>query len=246
MAVREFDGVDDLLALSGGSVGALCNSAYSIVMLVKPTALNSNEAYLGIQVGTSNLLGSLAEGSAGRLAMYTDAEASEDASVGLTASAWQIIGVSKSAGTTAPTFHRKVLGSGSWTHITSATTVANKASTVDRFEIASFLGGGFASRKDCRVATAAVFATALSSANVETVQTTPSTQQLADLGAVALWDLNQASTATAVEDLVGTADQSSLTGTTVVTTDDPSGWTFGLSGGAPAVVRLLTSTGVGK
>ena len=63
------------------------------------------------------------------------------------------------------------------------------------------------------------------------MQTTPSTQQLADLGAVALWDFNQASTATALTDLVGTANQTAISGTSVVTTDDPTGWTFGLSGG---------------
>jgi hypothetical protein len=55
---------------------------------------------------------------------------------------------------------------------------------------------------------------------------------------LARWKLNQASTGTAVEDLIGSADQLALTGTDLVVGDDPPGWTFdGTGGAAPSTAR---------
>jgi hypothetical protein len=52
-----------------------------------------------------------------------------------------------------------------------------------------------------------------------------------------LWELNQASTATAVEDQIGSLDQTSLTGTTVAVGDDPpsSVYSFEVTAGAVAL-----------
>lgn len=235
MAVREFNpAATDLIACSVGSLGAICNGAYSIIGIVKPlTATANGKAYMGIQVGTSSLLSSFGENSSARQAVYTDAEQA-DAITNVDTS-WQILALSRASGTSTVAFSRKALGTGTWTHASSSQTVANNATTADRIEFGGFLAGGFGSSKDCRIATIAVYNTALSDATIESVQTTPSTQQLADLGAVALWDFNQASTGTALADLVGTANQTAISGTSVVTTDDPTGWTFGLSGGGGGV-----------
>lgn len=65
--------------------------------------------------------------------------------------------------------------------------------------------------------------TALTGAGLET-----SLQKWVDASADALWPYNQASTGTPVDDIVGAADQSSLTGTTVITGDDPPGFSFSL------------------
>lgn len=244
--VREFDGSDDLIALGGGSVGAICNSSYSVIALIKPlTALGSGKGIFGIQVGTSNLLGGLMH-SGSSLTLYTDTESS-DYPVGITADAWQILGVSKPAGTgTGPTFHRKVLGSGSWTHGTGSGTIADKTSSVTRMEIGAFQGGGFSSCINAHIAVVALFNTALSDANVESIQTTPTTQKLADLGAVGIWELTQTSTGTSVSDLVGSANQSSITGTTVIASDKPVGWTFGVSGGGSGgSVTAVPAAGIG-
>ena len=246
MAVREFDGVDDYIAVSGGSVGALCNGAYSVILLAKPiTAVSqSGKAYMGIQVASSNLLGSVADegGSpSGKIATFTDSEA-VSASAGLTADAWQIFGLSKASGTVAPRYHRSLLSGGSWTHANAGGTVANKTNTVTQFEFGAFLGGSFSSSKNCRIAVVAVFPTSLSDANVESIRTAADTQTLLDLGAVALWEFNQASTGDDVIDLTGGfADQVDINGTTVVTTDDPSGWTFGVGGGG-GTTHLLAAT----
>lgn len=232
MAVREFNGTSDQIVLGGGSLGAFVNAALTILLVVKPTtAPTAADTPIGIQ-NSSTLLVALSEVDSNRLAWYS---ATEDVRAFMTAvdTTWQVFAVTKASGTVTPRFHRKQLGAGSWDHVDGGATVANNATSVNRIEIGSIQNAQFT---DCRMACAALFATALSDANIDSVQTTPSTQKLADLGAVALWDFNQASTGTAVSDLVGTASQTAISGTTVVTGDDPPGWTFGLAG-PPAVGR---------
>ena len=226
MAVREFDTVDDLMTMSIGSLGAFGASAWSIIVIVKPGSPLTNGAYVSVGVGTTSLISSLWNNGDGSLNVATAGEYVGGAS-NQAASVWQILGVGKPAGTSNPHFHRKELGAGSWTHVTSGGTIANNATTADIIGIGCWANSN---RTGMRIASAACYIGELSQANFESVQTTPSTQQLLDLGADALWDFNQASTATDVLDLVGSAHQASLTGTTVVGGDDPSGWTFGVSG----------------
>jgi hypothetical protein len=231
MSVREFDGAS-VLTLTGGALGAIANGALSIIVVGKPlTAHGSTDGYVGLQVGGGSIKASLGSGgvlTGGRLALYSDTNDSR-ADVGADTT-WQILGLTKASGTVAPRFHRKQLGAGSWAQVDGGATAINETGSIDRIDIGAILGSG-GLPADIRIGTVAVFAAELSDANVQSIQTTPSTQQLATLGAVGLWDLNQASTATAVEDLVGTFDQSGLTGTTVAGGDDPPGWTFGIGGG---------------
>jgi len=229
MAVRSFDGASNIVVAGTGT--AICNGAWSLVTIVKPTSLTTGECFIAFQNGTTSLLSCLADRGSGGLTCYTDGPTSDSTLTGVTAGDWQILADTKAAGSNGVRFHRKVLGSGSWTHDTGGTAIGNNATVCDRIELGSFLNGGFSSYKDMRLAVAAAFATELSDANIESIQTTPSTQKLVDLGAVAVWDLNQASTATAVNDLVGSSDQVAITGTSVVTGDDPPGWTFGATGG---------------
>jgi hypothetical protein len=148
------------------------------------------------------------------------------------------MGYSKTAGSSAPRFHWKPLGSGSWSHGDanqgSPLPLGNQAGDITRFIIGS-LGGGSLPWNG-RMACVALFGYALTDADWVSIQTTPSSQQLANLGAVTLWDLNQTSVATAVSDLVGSANQTGITGTTAVTGDDPPGWTFGVTASAPSPV----------
>lgn len=67
-------------------------------------------------------------------------------------------------------------------------------------------------------------------------------QEWVDASPSALWAFNQTSTATAVEDLIGTADQSAITGTTV-SAQEPAGfdWNLGPPPTPPLFVRPLTS-----
>ncbi len=251
MAVRAFDGVDDRIAVGGGLIGAVCNSAYSIVVVAKPDlvggGLNNNRCFASLQVGTSNALGSLNtfnDGSPGGLRVFTDTEFADVSVMGLDTS-WQIVGYSKPAGTQAPRFHRKALGSGAWSHTDSGNTIANNASVVTTVEFGKLKNLDVEALAG-RMAVVSVFPTALSDADVESIQTTPSTAKLLALGATGLWDLNQASVATDVLDLTGGgANQTAITGTSVINGDDPTGWTFGVvSSTETMVVRHAVGAGL--
>jgi hypothetical protein len=243
MAVREFDGTDDYIGLDNGAVGALVNGAFSLVVIAKPASLSAFEQFLGMEGGGTHL-GGLYDSGSGKIAFASATYYDDYFASGMTAGDWQILAITKATGTVAPRMHRKQLGSGSWTHGSPSSTHAPVTTAVALFQIGA---RGTVDYKDFRIAVAAVFDTELSDALIESIQTTPSTQKLADLGAVALWDLNQASTGTAVVDLTGDgADQTTITGTTVVTGDDPPGWTFGVSGGgtppANTVAPALSGT----
>jgi hypothetical protein len=221
MAVRSFNGSGDRIRLSGGSVGAVANSDFSLYALVRPSVVSgADRGILSLQVGTSELIVSL--GTNGQNIGFISSDDYEVAYVNLVVNVWHHLVITKAGGTTSARAHGAVLGSGSWTRTDTGTTITDEASSVDRIEIGSFLDGNtFAGL----IAVAALFPTQLTNGNVDSIDTTPSTQQLITLGAAGVWELNQASTATAVDDAVGTADQTAITGTTVDTDNDPT-WTF--------------------
>lgn len=236
MAVREFDGVDDLIVCSPGAVGALANGSHTLVSIAKKTTVSGPDGILSAQATTNVNLASLVDTGGGNLAYYNANDGTgvyED----LQATTWYIMAVTKPTGTVVPRVHLKVLGSGTWAHDDCPIALANIVTTCDRIEHGAFSTFGFENYADVRIAASAIYNTALSDANIESIQTTPSTQKLLDLGAVALWDFNQASTGTAVADLTpGGSNQTSIVGTTVVTGDDPPGWTFGVASATNSLI----------
>lgn len=228
---REFDGVDDVLTVDNGIIFPLSNGAHSFVMVVKPTSLNSGECFMAARAGGANIAALYDNGSGGLA--WLDADETLTASAGLTAGAWQIIGFSKATGTSVARFHRKELGAGSWTHVNSAGSGTGVSTAVTSI---TFGAAGAAAFKDCRIAAAAVFSAELSDGDFESI--VDATQDISALSPLALWDFNQASTATDVLDLTNNgASQTALTGTTA-TTDGPSGWTFGVGTGDATVTAV--------
>lgn len=237
MAVREFDGTDDQIVLSGGALGAIGNGAYSIVLLVKPTTLTDARFSISLQVSTTNVLAALQKRSSGNLDLASDAGGSVGLA-GLTAGDWQVIGVSKAAGTTFPRMHRAVRGSGAWTHDDGDAQLANVAGTCSRIEVGSKQNAAF---DDFRIAIAAVFNTDIGDSGFETIDAGGSTAGVIALGPLAMWEFDQAVVTDPVNDLMaGGANQTARTGTTVITDDDQ--WNFAASAGNPNVGDLRFST----
>jgi hypothetical protein len=234
MSVRSFNGSGDRIRLSGGTVGAIANGDFSLYALVRPSVVSGvDRGVLSLQVGTSELIVSLAT-NGGNIG-FVSTDDYEVEFINLVVDTWHHLVITKAGGTTSARAHGAVLGSGSWTRNDTATTITDEASSVDRIEIGSFLDGNtFAGL----IAVAALFPTELSNGNVDTIDTEASSQNLVDLGAVGLWHLNQASTATAVEDQVGSADQTAITGTSVDAVNDPT-WDFTLAGGAAPSLFLV-------
>lgn len=237
MAIRAFSSsTADRIVL--GSTGAeLVNGGYSVVAVVKPVA--DGAALIGLRTGGS-LVGSLADPGSARLSLDT-ASTSVRATAGMTTGDWQILAFSKPAGLSVVTFHRSVVGSGTWTHAASTDTQDDLAGTIDEVILGAYAPNG--GSQDMRAAVFALFPEALANADVEAIGTVLTSQFLYDLGAVNLWNLNQASTATAVTDLIADSDQTTLIGTTVVTGDDPAGWNFTVSIPPPLDFSLRLSGG---
>jgi hypothetical protein len=205
---------------------------YSLVALVKPATNTGTEAVIGAQDGSS-LKTSLVQES-------SNIGIADDVNVYVAnvtrATVWEVCVVRKATGTSGTMNSRKALGSGSWSASTSTATTAGVAGTPSLIEIGSALNGNFGLAKDCRLAVAAIFDRVISQAEYEGIETAATTQSIYDLTPLALWDFNQDSTATAVVDLIGTSDQSAISGTTVIAdgVDDPA-WTFGIASGIEKV-----------
>ncbi len=145
------------------------------------------------------------------------------------AEGWCMVAVTKAAGTNAPRHHKCVLSTGAWTHADSASTGPGAGSMFTRNTIGASTdhSGGF---YDGNIAALAVWNTVLADAALEAIAPVHYTDMdtlvagwlAAAGGPSAMWRLDQASTATAVDDLtLGGSNQFALGGTSVVTGDDP-------------------------
>lgn len=244
MATREFNGTSDFLTL--GAAGSTPQvGATSWLCLIKPLVTGTLGTFVTIArtTGNNSLFEMLDGAGAGILAHYNESDGRVSGLAGVTATDWQILGVSKPAGTSIfPRLHRSIVGSGSWTHVDAT---VNMGSVPSDTWTKTYIGcrNGTTNFKNFRIAVAALFSSELSDANYQSV--TGSTQQIANLGPIALWEFNQASVATTVTDLIGTANETARTGTTAVA-DDPA-WTYGLSGGGggTSLGSRMLLTGVG-
>ena len=177
---------------------------------------------------------------------------------------WRLIVVRKVTGTASPRFSMYRFSTGVWVHSAAATVdnaVAPGAGGAVRFR------GIFDPVPHARIAARAYWSNSLPwSADaagdmaIENAGLHTALQNWVDAAPGALWGFDQATVSTAVADLTGNgADQTSITGTVVVTGDDPPGFDFTLSGGgitgsgtaaAPAAqvsgTGTITVTGTGQ
>jgi hypothetical protein len=243
MAIRNFDGVNDRIGL--GSTGLqVANGAFSIVGVIRPTTLTTGEGFMALR-SSGVMVASLSDGGGGKLALYTETlEASTI--VGLTAGDHQIVALTKAAGSVPVRFHRKAVGTGSWTHTNSGSAHPDVAGVVDEVVFGSFNPASTNGVKDFDGSLFALFAgLELVDSDVEAIQTFATSQFLYDLGATNLWNLNQASVSTSVLDQIGDADQNTITETTVVTGSDPA-WDFSISVPPKLVFTVRLSGGSGN
>lgn len=230
MSVRQFNGTSDRIVCDNGIIGQLANGAFTMLVLTKPTTLNSGESYISAVTGSNWVVALQDNAGGGGQLDISDDDDFQSATVGETAGDWQLLAVTLTAPGGTPRFHRKQLGTGSWTHQNAGGTWAGNTFSATTVEFASTNNGAFSSFKDCRLAVGAIWNVALSDGDLESIDTTPATQTIFDLTPQGLWDFNQASTSDPVLDLMGNgADQTIISGTTVIGGDDPPGWTFGLT-----------------
>jgi hypothetical protein len=127
-----------------------------------------------------------------------------------------------------PRFHLYDFGTDTWDHVNASGTVNDLAGDVT---IANIRIGRYADTEylDALLAAGGVYHANLSDADFETMPA--GIQAMLDLDPVALWAFNQDSVEDPVLDLTDNGhDQTAITGTAVVTDDDPPGFDFELGG----------------
>jgi hypothetical protein len=222
---RLWDGNDDFLKVSVGNASSI-SGTYSLVALARRQSTgasyliaNHHSSNAGKETLTINSDGSI--GLSVDFASTTSGALTVDRTDG-----WVIVGVSKTSGSTVPRFH--VYKGGTWSHGDGTGAIGNSVVPLDgSIHFGQVFNGAIKSQME--LAVAAEFDTALSDGDFETLEDGWQTQDWFDLSPATLWDFNQASTSTPVEDLMGGgADEISITGTTVIS-DGPPAWTYGVT-----------------
>jgi hypothetical protein len=236
VAVRSFNGTSDFIQTAAGTLGTLVRGANTFAMIVK-LVNDSDKTTMSFGSGTTPLCGLVDFLDAGthKPGYQSNAGGSLVSGAALVAAdGWVLVGFTKGSGSVKPRLHLYNYGTATWLHVDADAAVADQAAnTVDGvFFGESANGSSFAA---IRLALAGAWKSTLSDANFESGMHA-SLGAWSALAPDALCPFNQASTADPVADVTGNgADQTSISGTSVVTGDDPPGFNFsGVSGPAKA------------
>lgn len=221
MSIRRFDGSDDRVRTSG-SAGTRFTGAVTLAGLIRWSGNVAGS--WGTVVATSD---DLSEGyslqirnDTNLIALYADDSSGANIS-GMPQDAWCLVAATKAAGTQTPRLHLYDFSDPGWTHSNGGGTVTNcstpdSSANVDigRYNTSYAWGGD--------IAAVGVWNEALTDEQIESLIAGSIADWLGIGTPAGIWAFSQASTATAVLDLTdNNSDQSSLTGTSVVSEDPP-------------------------
>jgi hypothetical protein len=232
---RDFDGATHRIRLTPGAVtdsGAFPRTFVAIVRRFSSSTAD-NEALVALNATTDvNSAISFHTNNTLRLMVDGAAGVSFSTFTVLPSDGWVLVAAGKASGTATPRMHKYVYNTATWTHQDGSAAIANGTlGATETIELGAWFNG--VEGADVRLAVGGVYDSNLSDANLETAPL--ALQALLNLTPAALWRLDQASTSIAVNDLTaGGADQTSVTGTTVVG-DCPAGfdWTLAAVEGRP-------------
>jgi hypothetical protein len=227
VAVREFDGTDDRIDLDVGTVLDASPTAFTIVAVYKSDLDHAGGLLCALRDSDNVACYGTNPFSDGKLYVSANGFAGEPYPDGN----WIIAAWGKAAGSVAVRWHLFNYDTlDAWVHSNSGTVGDTTATDPDRIRVGQWRDQN--EYFNGRLAALAVYDTALSDGAVEDLSV--GLQAMLDAEPVGLWAFNQASVATEVEDLTENgADQIAITGTSVVTGDDPPEFDFELGGEEP-------------
>lgn len=232
--VRRFNGTSDVITLSIGTLGTL-TGALTMAAIVNRTK-SDYAAVIDISTGTTQRVG--LEGSNSATLDYIAGSYFPNGPIAWpTTDGWDVIGYCKASGTAAPRAHKYRYSTGVWTHTNNGSNAGNPTAgnTVRIGDMA-----GLNEKFGGDIAIIGIWKRQLSDVEFETLES--GLQAWVDLTPDALWRLDQASTATPVNDLTGNgANQTAISGTTVVSGVEPPGfdWTLGGSANQGTLVGVV-------
>jgi hypothetical protein len=249
VTVREFDGVDDEIIFS---IGALSNTTYgTVAFLVKRLSEGTGHVLFGLSTSSGDQFQRLViEWTPFQDLLYGTTNGAVVGGHG-SSGVWRLIVARKASGTVQPRFSVYNYSTSTWSHANGNTAIEN-AVAPGAGGFVRFKGQFGSPQPHLRLAVRAVWPNAVpwsadaagDSAIVASGLHT-SLQDWLDSGPGALWSFDQSSVLTPVEDLTeGGSDQTSRTGTSVVTDDDPPGFDFSTSTGVTGALSVVLPTPV--
>lgn len=237
MAVREFDGVDDEIAWSIGDISGMNYGAAAFIFKKADTATAADViSILTTGAGSNRAFWGFSQFNQHSAEWSPAFKAIHPPDIGLD---WWLVVHRKATGTTVPSISLYNFSTTTWTHGTwgadTAADIAVASNDIIRTR------ARFGTVIDGRAAVSAIWKNNIPWANnaaVEAAGLEDSLTKWVDSGPTALWAFNQTDVTDPVNDLIGGADQTSRTGTTVINGDDPPGFDFSLAGPASGLFSI--------
>lgn len=246
MAIREFNGTSDILSLAAGAMTGATFGTFGAIIKADPKAATSTP--LCINNGSTYVLTPMQIlHSGGEYWMVWGSDILTGSPVVPPTAVWTLWIVRKATGSAVPRWSMYNFNTTGWTHGTSPTAKANFTAIGSGYEFESHTGAG-SEHFDGRVALFAGWgdevhwsADTTGDSAIEAAGLQTSLQNWVDEVPTFLCPYNQEVETTAVDDVIGTSNQTGRTGTTVVMGDDPPGFNFALGGpSSPAPNLFLT------
>jgi hypothetical protein len=230
VAVREFNGTSDRLVRSIGSLDGFAYGTIAAILKVASVAAGQKTLFCFRTSGDSHIDDPMAVSTA-RMSWSGGCQFDPNPLVTTT---WYCMVLRKDTGSVIPRLSTYNYNSTSWLHDAGSIAVVD-VTGVDSTDIITLDTGSGSEAWNGRVAVQAAWtnevhwsADASGDSAIEAAGLETALQNWVDEAPDALWPFNQASTSDPVDDIIGGADQSSVSGTTVVTGDDPPGFSFDL------------------
>ena len=218
---RQFPDTSGITVAIGGA--GVLGGAWSFAAIVKQTTTGTH-SLISLQASGGNR-GGMWITNTGLLNAISNAGNEAQFGITLPLNVWVLVAVTRVAGSNrTPRGHMYRYDTGVWAHAAGNATIDNDNTALTHIELGRSFSDWFYIGL---MANAGAWNRALSDVEVEGLEL--ALQAWVDSTPVALWPLNQASTATAVQDIIGTADQTAITGTSV-SADEPAGWSYTLGG----------------
>ncbi|TYB50228.1 hypothetical protein FXF51_56730 [Nonomuraea sp. PA05] len=217
---RTFDGVDDNIQLAIGGLSTVTFASTWVVVFRAASAAEG--ALIGVANASAGLAGVLNVQANGTFLWFGDGGLAESTLTVVPGDGWALIAVSKPAGANPATFRKYIYSTNTWTSETTADPVNDGAAPgAGSVRLGAYYDGTLPFF-DGQIAAAAIFARALSQAEVENLA--HSLGGWRDAGPAAMWVLDQHAVGQQVKDWAGTANQSGITGTSVAGSSAPIGY----------------------
>src|SRR5262245_25620629 len=236
MTVRDLNGSTDKLVCAIGGLSGMTFGTFAAIVKFDTVASDRALGHLHNSGGT--FVASPLQSGSGSTWVMNDGATGSDSGITISTGVWYLCVVRKATGTIAPRFSVYNLNTPGWSHAAGGSSLVNwtapGAGGNVQFSFQDNAGDIF----DGRVAARGLWSNTLpwtADASGDTAIQNAGLEKAAYNWAAqnpsAWWLFNQPSTSVPVDDLsaTGTADQSSITGTTVINGDDPPGFDFSLS-----------------